>query len=177
MKIILKGLLGIIAVIYVAIALILTIFLLNYNEYNLTVLGDKTFLIVRDNNLEPNYKKGDLVIVKKNANADIVADDEIFFYNAYENEVSVNYGKVLSSQNVNEKESTYTMEGNLKISSKYVIGKAETSKKYENWGTVLSIMESKIGFLIIIILPILLMFLYEIYVVIMEVKRPINARR
>ena len=49
---------------YVIIAIILTVFLLNYNKYGVTEMGGKTYIPVTSNELMPNYKKGDLLVVK-----------------------------------------------------------------------------------------------------------------
>lgn len=177
MKKIVKFLIGIVIIIYAFVAIGLTVCLLNYNEYNLTVIGKNTFIIVKDDALEPDFKKGDLVVVKRNEDSEIEAGDKIFFYNGREHEVSVNLGDVVNNTKVTEKESTFTIEGNLKLTSRYIIGKAETSKVYSGLGTVLSILESRWGFLFLIILPVLLMFIYLIYAVIMEVKNPKNAKK
>ena len=177
MKKIVKFLIGIFIVIYVTIAIGLTVCLLNYNEYNLTVIGKNTFIIVKDDALNPDFKKGDLVIVKRNADSEIEAGDKIFFYNGKEHQVSVNLGDVVNNTKVTETESTFTIEGNLKLTSRYIIGKAETSKVYGGLGTALSILESRWGFLFLIILPVLLMFIYLIYAVIMEVKNPRNEKK
>ena len=177
MKKILKFILGIVITIYVIVSVGLTFCLLNYNEYNLTVIGKNTFIIVKDDALEPDFKKGDLVIVQRNEDAEIEAGDKIFFYNGKEHQVSVNLGDVVNNTKVTEKESTFTIEGNLKVSSRYIIGKAETSKVYSGLGSVLSVLESKWGFLFLIILPVLLMFIYLIYAVIVEVKNPKNGKK
>ena len=143
-----------IVAVYMVVAVFLTVCLLNYNKYHITELGKKSLIIVSDDDLEPKYVKNDLVVVYKNNNEDIKSGDYVFFYNAYQNQVSVNLGKIIKSTRVNEKEYTYTLEGNLEVSSQYVIGKSETSKAYSNMGLVLKVLESRLGFLLIIILPI-----------------------
>lgn len=163
-----------IVAVYMVVAVFLTVCLLNYNKYHITELGKKSLIIVSDDDLEPKYVKNDLVVVYKNNNEDIKSGDYVFFYNAYQNQVSVNLGKIIKSTRVNEKEYTYTLEGNLEVSSQYVIGKSETSKAYSNMGLVLKVLESRLGFLLIIILPILVLFIYQIYAVILEVKRPVD---
>lgn len=159
---------------YMGVALFLTVCLLNYNDYNITEIGNKSLVIIRDDELEPDYKKNDLVVVEKNKNREIRRGDMIFFYNTYQNQVSVNLGKVQKTQYVNENETTYFMDGDLGISSQYVLGKSETSMVYSGLGKVLSVLESKWGFLFIIILPILVLFVYQIYAVILEMKRPLD---
>ena len=57
MKKVLK-IIGIILIsIYSIMAIALTICLLNYNKFKITVLNDKSLIIVKDNELEPTYKK------------------------------------------------------------------------------------------------------------------------
>lgn len=177
MKKVLKIIGIVFVVIYITIALGLTICLLNYNKYNITVLGDKTFIIVRDEELKPSFNEGNLVIVTKNKNDEIKVGDQIFFYNVHQNQVGVNLGNVVQKEKVTDTETTFIMEGDLKISSEYVIGKAETSDVYNNLGSILSFLESRWGFLFFIIFPILLMFIYEIYAVIMEIKNPANEKK
>lgn len=160
-----------IVAVYLVVAVFLTVCLLNYNKYHITELGKKSLIIVSDDDLEPKYVKNDLVVVYKNNNEDIKSGDYVFFYNAYQNQVSVNLGDVTGVRRVNEKEYTYTMEGNLQVSSEYVIGASKTSKTYNGYGKILATLESKWGFLLIIILPILVLFIYQIYAVILEVKR------
>lgn len=167
--------LGILLIVcYMGVALFLTVCLLNYNDYNITELGNKSLVIIRDDELEPDFKKSDLVVVTKNQNNEIKRGDMVFFYNTYQNQISVNFGKVQKTQYVNEEETTYFMDGDLGISSEYMLGKAETAKVYSGLGNLLSVLESKWGFLFVIILPILVLFIYQIYAVIIEMKRPLD---
>lgn len=153
----------------------LTICLLNYNDYNITEINDKTLIIITDSELESNnYKKGDLVVVTKNDNSDIAIGDKIFFYDIDHNkeEVIINIGSVVNKEKITDTESTFTMNGEYLLSSEYVIGKTDTSKIYHGFGSVLAILESRLGFLFLIIFPILVLFIYEIYAVIREIKNP-----
>jgi len=170
MKKVLKGI-GIVLVgVYLVVAITLTVFLLNYNKYNITELNNKSLIIVRDEELKPDFQKGDLVIVNKDANKDIKVGDKIFFYDNYKQTVSVNLGTVLEKETITKEESTFVVDGDHAVSSEYVIGTARTSKTYSKLGTILGILESRFGFLFMIIFPILILFIYEIYVVIKELK-------
>ena len=44
------------------------------------------------------------------------------------------------------------------------------NKKYEKIGTFLSVVESKWGFLFIVLVPSFLIFIYEVYSLIIEIK-------
>lgn len=172
MKKILKILFGIFVTLYLIVAIFLTICLLSYNDYKISVIGDKSLIILEDDSLAPTYKKGSLLIVEKNNNDDIKVNDEIFFYNTYKNQVVVNKSKVDKTQKITDTETTYTINKKYEISSEYVIGKADTTKVIENFGAVLGFLESKWGFLLVIVFPLSLLFVYEIYAIIKEIRYP-----
>ncbi|MBQ6546456.1 MAG: hypothetical protein IJL74_00465 [Bacilli bacterium] len=163
---------GIFATVYLLVAVFLTACLLTYNDYKISVFGDKSFIIVKNDEFEPSYKKGTLIIVKKNKNDDIKVNDEIFFYNTYKNQIAVSFSKVLKTQKVTDTQTTYTITGNYELSSDYVIGKADTAKVINNVGGILAVLESRWGFLLMIVFPISVIFLYEIYAVVKEIVRP-----
>lgn len=172
MKKVLKIIGGVFILVYAVIAIVLTVCLLNYNDYNITEFKDKSLIIVQDDELRPDFNDGDLVIVYKNKNSDIKVGDKIFFYDNYKDQISVNLGSVVDKETVTRHETTFVMDGNYSLSSEFVIGKASTSKRYAKLGTILGILESRFGFLFIIIFPILVLFIYEIYAFIKEIKRP-----
>lgn len=172
MKKILKVFGIILAVIYGIIAIGLTVCLLNYNDYNITEFGDKSLLLLKDDELKPKYRKGDLAVITKNPNDDIKIGDKIFFYYKEDGEVTVNLGVVVDKEKITKKETSFTLNGDFELSSDYVIGKDDTTKIYHKWGSVLGFLESKFGFLFLIIFPILVLFIYEIFIVINEIKSP-----
>ena len=47
----------------------------------MTVFGKNTLIPIIDENLEPDYTIGDLVVVPKNRLSSVEAGDKIFFYN------------------------------------------------------------------------------------------------
>ena len=85
--------------------------------------------------------------------------------------------KILEKETITKEESTFVVDGDHAVSSEYVIGTARTSKTYSKLGTILGILESRFGFLFMIIFPILILFIYEIYVVIKELKESRNSLR
>ena len=163
---------GLLLTVYLLVAVFLTACLLTYNDYKISVFGDKSFVIVKNNDFEPDYKKGSLLIITKNNNDDIKVNDEVFFYNTYKNQVSVSHSKVVKVEKVHATETTYTLDGDFPISSEYVIGKADTTKVINNVGTYMSALESRWGFLFMIVLPISVLFIYEIYIIVKEIVRP-----
>ena len=139
---------------YVLVALIITIFLLNYNQYGVTEIGGRTLIIVDNDDLGSNYKKGDLVVVKKANNSEVNAGDYIFFYEQSREKktVIINLGRVISKRQVNETETTYKLEGDVDYSSEYVIGTTKDAKIYSSLGSIIAALELRWVFLLFIII-------------------------
>ena len=168
-----KTIYNIIFAIYVVIAVFTTICLLSYNEYKITEFGNSALIII-DEDLSPDYAKGDLAIVNKADKKQINVGDKIFFYETKGREVNVSLATVINKEFVTSTETTYTLEGDVPISSQSVIGPVKTANKIEKVGTILGVLESKWGFLFLIVLPALIALLYEISVLFSEIR---NARK
>lgn len=156
--------------IYVIVAVFVTVCLLSYNENKVTEFGDYSLVIIDNNELSPQYEKGDLVIVDKGKKIEV--GENVFFYDTYDQEVHITVAEVTGIEKVTNIESTYTLEGERKVSSEYVLGTADNTTKFAVIGTILSVLESKWGFLFIIVLPALLAFVYQITVIVSEIRKP-----
>jgi len=163
-----KIILNLLFIVYVVIAVFVTVCLLSYNQFKVTEFGSKSFVIVKNNDFAPNYKKGSLVIVDRDV--PITNGDNVFFYNTYNQEIEVALSRVAKTEIVTENEKTYTLNGERRISSEYVIGNDKNAKVIGGVGTILNILESRWGFLFIIVLPSLLAFIYQISVVISDLR-------
>ncbi len=159
----------------VIVDVIVTIYLLNYNRYNVSQFGKYSVLTIEEQIGE--FKKNDLLIVGKNANDDIKVGDYIFFYDIKSKDSIVSYGKVNSTYKVNEEETTYTMSNNFPLSSDFVIGKGETATVFSGVGLILLFLASRWGFLFTIILPVAVLFIYEIYLFILEIKKDTKVKK
>jgi len=165
-----KILLSILVVLYAAVTIFLTACLLNYNDYKITEFGSKSLILINDEVLKDKYEKGSLLVVDKNDSNNIKIGEEIVFYNTYNNQVNIAISRVVDIEQITDTEVTYTVTGDYDISSEYLIGPVSSIKEYSTIGSILGVLESRIGFLIIIILPITLAFLYEIYALVIEFK-------
>lgn len=163
-----KILSNILFIVYVVIAVLVTVCLLSYNDFKVTEFGDYSLVIITDDEMEPNYKKGDLVIINKQD--DIITGRKAFFYNTYDRKIEIKLGTIVGAEKVTSTETTYTLEGDRKISGEYVLGPSETAQVISGVGTVLGVLESKWGFLFIIVLPALLAFIYQISVVVSDIR-------
>lgn len=159
---------NIIFVIYAIIAIFVTICLLSFNEYKVSEFGNISFILIDSNETEPDFNKGDLVIPNKD---DVInVGDKVFFYNTYAETMEVTLGEITNAERIVGDEITYTINGDIQLSSEYVIGSAETAERIPVVGSILSVLESKWGFLFLIVFPSLIAFIYEIYVVVSEIR-------
>lgn len=163
-----KILLSVLAFVYFSIIIVITGFLLCYNQYKITVINNNTFLLIDDKS--DKYSDGDLVIVKKNANSEINVNDEILFYDIEKGKVTINTGNVTATRVVNADEMTFTVDDDHDVSSQAVVGKTSTAKVYPVLGKLLYIVESRFGFLLFVIFPALLFFFYEAYRLVHEIR-------
>ena len=176
MKNILKVLKGILIGGYLIIAVFIIVCLLNRNENGVIELGSHNLIIVssESDELESNYNKGDLIVVKNISKDDVEINDMVFFYRMEFSEGSVNLANVIKKEVVNENETTFTVKDNYRFSSEFLIGRSSDSTTYGTVGSIINLLVSRWGFLFLIILPLLFAFLYQIYNIVVEVKKEMN---
>ena len=166
-----KKVLGnIILAIYAVIAVFTTVCLLSYNEFKVTEFGDNSLILVTNEELSPDFENGDLVIVNGSNKDEIKVGDKVFFYREDSREVEICLGTVNDVQVISSSEATFTFDGDYIISDEYVIGSSDNVTVIPVVGTILSVLESKWGFLFLIIFPVLIAFIYEIVAVYTEIK-------
>ena len=162
---------------YILLIIFVTICLLSFNEYKVTEFGKSTLIPIIDEDLEPDYTVGDLVIVSKGSLARVEEGDVIFFYRTTYGVTTINYAKVIKAERVTDTEFTYTVEGDYRFSSSYYIGNAENATVIPNVGKVLSVLESKWGFLFLGVFPSLVAFIYTLNYVVIEVRETKEAEK
>ena len=161
-----KVIMTIIGVAYFIFALAMTILLLNYNQYGVTQFGNKSLIFINDEIANENYSKGDLVIVNLPKLEKIQVGDEMFCYRIDSKGIpSLQVGNV---GEVYLEEKAISYENGETYSYEFIAGKAE--EVHPDLGTFLSIVESKWGFLFIVLVPCFLIFIYELYSLIIEIK-------
>ena len=156
-----KNLWHVCIILYVLLSVFITLCLLMYNEYNVTEFGNKILVMV-ENDTTGKFNKGDLIIVTKND--DYEKEDNVLYYISKEKTYFINYGMIESENN-----DSVIIENDV-IDKKEVIGTIKNATVIPIAGSILSLLESKWVYLCIIILPILIAFLYEVYSIIKELK-------
>ena len=161
-----KVVLGIIGILYFAFALVMTILLLNYNDYGVTQFGNASLVIINDEVANEKYDKGDLVIVESKKLEKLKVGDEIFTYRVdSKGAPHIQIGKI---GEIYEEDEAISFKNGETYSTDFIAGMAK--EKHPKWGTFLAIVESQWGFLFIVLVPCFLIFIYEIYSLIVEIK-------
>ena len=123
-------------------------------------------ILVNDKISNDKYVKGDLVLVKSLKIEEYKEGDYLFTYKIGSDRVpTVQLGKIGA---VYADDDAIAFENGETYSSEFVAG--VPTKKYEKIGGFLSIVESKWGFLFLVLVPCFLIFMYEIYSLIIEIK-------
>ncbi len=161
-----KTIFSIIVIIYVIIAIFTTMCLLSYNEYRVSQFGDNSLIIVNKNNATDDYKQGDLVIINKNSIQNTKIGDKLFYYT----QDGVKISNIIDVKDFGEIGKNFVIDGNFTIVEDDVAGSSNDSKIIRNLGGILDVLESRWGFLFIIIFPSLFAFLYEVYMLILEIS-------
>lgn len=159
--------LSILSIVYVIVSVFVTSCLLTFNDYRVSEFRNSSFIIVSEDNPISGYGDGDLLVISNEVD-DIHSNSEILYYDTYESKVNIKIGSVVSREKVTDTESTFLLDNDKYLSSEFVIGDVSSIKVYPFVGSLLEVLESKWGFLVIIILPILVVFIYEIYALIQE---------
>lgn len=164
-----KKVLGNILTIIVIILIIgMSVLLLSYNEYRVSEFGNKTLLIIDEDMLD--FKAGSLAIVTGTDQKKVKPGDYIFYYDTSSTTVKTRVAQVQNIYQEKLGEISFTMADNYILSGEHVIGKVEDTKEINKLGSILAVLESKWGFLFLVIVPALLLFVYEIINVIIEIK-------
>lgn len=154
-------------IVYAIFVIFITICLLSYNEYKVTEFGEYSLLIIDNRDFEPDFEKGDLVIADKTKKIEV--GDEMLFYNTYSARPEISKATVIYKDDMGSS-TLYTVEGNVLIEEEDVIGEASTVTQISKLGGILGLLESKWGFLILVVFPSLIAFLYEIAELISQLR-------
>ena len=158
----------IVFILYIIIAIFVTICLLAYNDYKVSEFSNISFLILEEDT--GDYDKNDLLIVSKGDIKELKKGNTVFYYNLKSSNVNIKTGEIEEIDIVTDKEYILNFSDDNYVSSNYLIGSTDDVIDLGFLGTILNALESRIGYLITIILPIFLSFLYQIYALMKELK-------
>lgn len=171
MKHILNFIKGTLFTLWLIIAIFTTICLLSYNDYQVSEFGKYSLLIINNKELRSVYEQDSLVIIKKANEEDYKKGDKILFYSGNPKVVNfINLGEITDVHSENGAQASYYI-GDYKLSYDDIIGNVNGSIVYKKAGLILSVIESRWGFMFFVILPTIFLAVYELYAVINEVKK------
>lgn len=162
---------GIIISVWLLFAIVATVCLISFNDYSVSEIGNHSIFIVDSDRLEPTFKEYDLVIAKKVSQNKYKPGDYAFFY--LENpadQVFINYGQITKVETADHAEASYYFGEKDIVAHSKMIGLANEARVYHHWGLVLSIFESRWGFMFLVIFPTIFAIVYEIYSIIEEAR-------
>jgi len=161
-----KVILSILMIAFFAFTVFMTILLLNFNDYGVTQFEDISLIIIKKGFTSENYKKNSLVIVENKEVKDYKVGEELFVYQLDgKGGANIQLGEI---GKIYEEDKAISFVNGETYSSEFIIGTG--NKTYENIGKYLSILESKWGFLFIILVPNFFIFIYQLYGLIVEIK-------
>jgi len=166
LKVIKNIFVSILLVVFFAFTITMTILLLNFNKFGVTQFDDVSLLIIKKNFSSETYAKDSLVFVESKRVVDYKVGEEVFVYHL-DGTGGVNIQLGVVGQ-IYEKDDAISFTNGETYSSQFIIGTGY--KIYPNIGKILSIIESKWGFLFIILVPNFFLFVYQLYSLIIRIK-------
>lgn len=161
-----KGFIGLVWVLFFSFAILMTILLLNRNDYGVTTFDDLSLIVIDSELSSDQYDKGELVVTRFKDTDEIMQGEYAFTYKLLENNaVEIQFGEI---GKVYPEEDAITFVNGSTYSMELVAGVG--IKSYDHLGTFLSIVLSRWGFLFLILVPSLFIFIYQVYALIVEIK-------
>ena len=118
--------------------------------------------------MAPTFETGDLIVIKKCDPQTLKEGDIICFHTIINNEYALNTHRIKSIEAVGDARSYTTIgDNNNGIADQHVISDGDIVGKYvtniPKIGKVMDFLSGSTGFLIVIVIPMLLFFIYQVY--------------
>lgn len=141
------------------------------NQNVASILG-YTPMVVESDSMSPTFSKGDLIFIHKCDTSKLKEGDIITFHTIIDNEYALNTHRIQSIESAGDVRSYTTIgDNNNGIADQHIISDGDIVGKYvghlKGVGKVMNVLSSSIGFLIIIVVPMLIFFIYQVYNLIM----------
>ena len=137
------------------------------NTNQVASLAGFTPLSVVSDSMAPTFNAGDLIIIKKCDPATLVEGDIVTFHTIINNEFALNTHRIDEIQTMGDVRSYVTKGDNNAIADIHMISDGDIVGKYVTklpyFGNVVQFLSSSTGFLLVIVLPLLLFFIYQVY--------------
>ena len=140
------------------------------DNQNVSSIGGYTPMVVKSDSMAPTFEKGDLIFIKKCDTTKLEVGDIICFHTIIDNEYALNTHRIKEIAKQGDARSYTTMgDNNQGIADQHIISDGDIVGKYvghlSKMGNVMDFLSSSSGFVIVI--PMLLFFIYQVYNLIM----------
>ena len=177
-KKILGGLVNFAMLLIIIFAIFVTIISLTSDDNKVSKIGKYIPLNVKTDSMDPTIKKGDFVVVEECDISKLKKGDVIAFFTNVKDQVIIKTHRIIQIHGEDSKISFITQGDNVEVNDSIPVYPNDIVGKWDNVripkaGTVLDFVTSKLGFLFVIVVPLLILFIYQIYkfiVVIIEEK-------
>jgi len=137
------------------------------NSNSVASLGGFTPLTVESESMAPTFNQGDLIIIKKVDPSTLAEGDIITFHTIIENRYALNTHRIYKIEDANGYRTYETKGDNNLITDRHVITDSDIVGKYvtrlAGFGKVINFLSTSAGFFIVIVLPMLAFFVYQVY--------------
>lgn len=141
-------------------------------------LGGFTPMTVQSDSMSPTFDQGDLIVIKTCDTSKLQVGDIVTFHTIIDNQYALNTHRIESIDELNGIRSFTTKGDNNDVADTHIISDGDIVGQYvfkiPGMGKVMDFLSSTWGFLIVIVLPMLLFFIYQVYhlvIVGMNLKR------
>ena len=148
------------------------------DDGSVSSLAGFTPLTVQSESMAPTFDQDDLIIIKQCDPSTLEVGDIVTFHAIIDNQYALNTHRIISINEVNGLNSYTTKGDNNELADQHVIADGDIVGKYVGkipyMGKVIGFLSSTWGFLVVIVLPMLLFFIYQVYhlvIVGMNLKR------
>lgn len=137
-----------------------------------------TPMTVLSDSMSPTFHKDDLIIIKEQDPATFELEDIISFWTVIDGRRAINTHRIVDVYRSGDMVQYITKGDANAVTDSYVVSPAEIIGGYVGTipllGSVLALLSTSTGFLVVIVLPILAFFLYQLYrfiLLLIELKR------
>ena len=117
--------------------------------------------------MSPTFRAGDLIIIRKCDPQTLKEGDIVTFHTIINNEFALNTHRITEIQDLGGARSYVTKGDNNELADIHMIADGDIVGKYvchlAGFGKVMSFLSSSLGFLLVIVLPLLIFFIYQVY--------------
>ena len=163
----------------VVISVLLWVIILIAALYSITVLANKdgnnvasvagfTPLVVQSDSMAPTFCKDDMIIIRKCDTQKLEEGDIITFHTVIDNKLALNTHRIVKIEEYENGYRSFTTRGdNNPANDTHILAEGDIVGKHvttiPKLGKLMNFLSSSAGFLIVIVIPMFIFFVYQLY--------------